>query len=254
MELKLEKINAHERDKRILFDEEPHIYYIDGSSDNISTTTFIHTLFSPFNADEIIKKMMNSKKWSGSPYFGMTSEEIKKKWSDNGKIASSAGTLMHRDIEYYYNDIEVNNDSSEYNYFLKFKEDFNYLKPFRTEWVIFDDDLKLSGSVDMVFYNTKNNTYEIYDWKRTKEIKKFNSFSNGNPPVEHLPDCNYWHYSLQLNIYRKILETKYNLPISKLCLVVCHPNQKSYQRIETPIMDVEVMDIFEKRLNDINNL
>ena len=42
--LKLEKINKHVRDERIVFDEEPHIYYVDGKSDNISVTTFIHKI------------------------------------------------------------------------------------------------------------------------------------------------------------------------------------------------------------------
>ena len=42
--LKLAKKNAHTRDKRLRFDEEPHLYYIDGINDNISVTTFIHTL------------------------------------------------------------------------------------------------------------------------------------------------------------------------------------------------------------------
>ena len=42
--LELEIKNAHERDKNIVFDEEPHIYYINGSNDNISITTFIHKM------------------------------------------------------------------------------------------------------------------------------------------------------------------------------------------------------------------
>ena len=37
--MELENLNSHNRDKNIVFDEGPHIYYINGSSDNISVTT-----------------------------------------------------------------------------------------------------------------------------------------------------------------------------------------------------------------------
>ena len=47
----------HERDTRIVFDEGPHIYYIDGSSDGyVSVTTFNHANFEHFDADKIIKE------------------------------------------------------------------------------------------------------------------------------------------------------------------------------------------------------
>jgi len=51
--LKLSKENAHPRDKRLRFDEEPHLYYIDGVNDNISVTTFIHTMFPSFDEEKI---------------------------------------------------------------------------------------------------------------------------------------------------------------------------------------------------------
>ena len=39
--------NPHPRDARIVFDEGPHVYYVDGCSDGyISSTTLIHS-FSP---------------------------------------------------------------------------------------------------------------------------------------------------------------------------------------------------------------
>lgn len=249
---KLYKLNNHIRDERIRFDEEPHIYYIDGKSYDESVTKFIHSLFPCFDADKVINNMKRSKKWNTSPYYGMTDDEIKNQWENNRIISSESGTKLHKDIELFYNDIDINNDSIEFKYFLKFNNDFNYLSPYRTEWEIFDEDYKLAGSIDMVYFNNTNNTYEIYDWKRSKEIKKFNQFENGFGDLNHLPNCNFWHYSLQLNIYKRILETKYNINISKLCLVVLHPLNTSYQRIECPNLDNEVNKILEKRLNMIN--
>ena len=138
--------NPHPRDKNILFDEGPHIYTIKGDSDYMSVTTWNHSHFAHFEPDKIIDKMMASKNWPQSKYYGKTRKEIKKMWSDNGKQASEAGTKMHYDIECFYNNMEVKNDSTEYNYFLRFHKQHTELEPYRTEWMIYDKELKLAGS------------------------------------------------------------------------------------------------------------
>ena len=85
--------------------------------------------------------------------------------------AAAAGTAMHYDIECYYNQCPNNNTSVEYEYFKQFLEDYPHLEPYRTEWTIFHEELRLSGSIDMVFRNKKDGTFSIYDWKRCREIK-----------------------------------------------------------------------------------
>ena len=237
----------HERDKRITFDEGPHIYTIDGKSDYTSVTTFIHSLFPKFNADKIIAGMMKSRKWSQSKYFGMTPDEIKKQWNENGKSASSAGTKLHYDIECFFNGNPNDNDSIEYMFFREFWEKYSSsLKPYRAEWMVFDEDVKLAGSIDMLF-EREDGDLEIYDWKRCKEIKKFNNFESGICDcVEHLPNSNFWHYSLQLNIYKEILERKYGKTVKGLYLVCLHPNKSGYERIKVPNLPQEVAGLFEK--------
>ena len=50
----------------------------------------------------------------------MTREQIKALWKENGRKASEAGTKMHYDIECFYNNMEVDNKSTEFEYFLRF--------------------------------------------------------------------------------------------------------------------------------------
>ena len=114
--------NPHERDSHIHFDEGPHIYTIDGDSDYMSVTTWNHSHFEKFNADKIIENMMKSKKWPESKYYSMTPEEIKDLWNKNGKEAAAAGTTMHENIERFYNECSVNDDSVEYTYFKQFHQ------------------------------------------------------------------------------------------------------------------------------------
>ena len=252
----LVKLNPHERDSRIVFDEGPHIYYIDGScNEYTSVTTFNHNHFEKFDADKIIKGMMKSKKWTQSKYYGLSVDEIKALWDKNRDEAAEAGTKMHYDIECYYNECPNENDSIEYDYFNNFLTAYPELKPYRTEWTVFHEELKLAGSIDMVFKDMNDGSLLIYDWKRCKEIVKSNSFGKwGNKEcIEHLPDTNYWHYCLQLNTYKAILEEKYGEKIKELYLVCLHPDNKNknYQRIKVVDLQTEVKELFELRKKEI---
>jgi CRISPR/Cas system-associated exonuclease Cas4 (RecB family) len=160
---------------------------------------------------------------------------------------------MHYDIECFYNNMDVENQSTEYNYFLSFHKQHNDMEAYRTEWMIYDKELKLAGSIDMVFKN-KDGTLSIYDWKRCKEIKKENRWDSAiTECINHLPDTNYWHYSLQLNTYKAMLEMNYGVKVRDLYLVCLHPNNKnqSYQKIKVPIMKKEIKELFELKKSSL---
>lgn len=246
----LAKKHPHPKDSLLTFDEGSHIYTIDGDSSYTSVTTFNHLHFQLFDADKIIQNMMRSKNWSKSKYFGQSPEEIKAGWEENRVAAARAGTNLHYDIECFYNNMESSNNSTEYNYFKEFAKKYQHLIPYRTEWMIYDKNLKLAGSIDMVFENP-DGSLSIYDWKRSKEIKKsstWNQFSK-TPCIEHIPDTNYWHYCLQLNTYKAILERNYKKIIKEMYLVCLHPENKnrSFQRIKVVELTNEMNALFNLR-------
>lgn len=248
--------HSHARDAHITFDEGPHIYTIDGDSDFMSVTTWNHSHFEHFDADAIIENMMRSKRWPQSKYYGMTPDEIKTLWEKNRDAAASAGTAMHLDIERFYNEVPVTNDSSEYEHFLQFHTFFQStrpeVRPYRTEWMVWDAELKFAGSIDMVYENP-DGTLLIYDWKRSKEIKKVNAWGKSahTECVSHLPDTNFWHYALQLNTYKALLEKNYGKRVVELALVCLHPDNKRFQVIKVPDLQREVAELFELRLKTL---
>ena len=254
---KLEKENVHPRDKDIEFDEGPHIYTVKGKQDYTSVTTWNHSHFAHFDSEKTIEKIISSGKTEDkkSKYYGMTRESILESWEKNRVEASTAGTKTHYNIECYYNGLEVDDDSIEYAYFKNFKRDNENLKAYRTEWCVFDEDLKLSGSIDMVFYDEETKKYCIYDWKRSKGIEYDNNYGKMaiTECINHLPDTNFWHYSLQLNIYKYILEKNYGIEIDKLCLVVLHPDHPlgNYEVIKVDVLEREVKDLCEYRKNQL---
>lgn len=265
--------NPHNRDVNIKFYEHGHRYEIttDPGKKYTSVTTLVHSQFPKFNADAVIAKIMKSKNWGpGHKYWGLTADEIKASWNTSGTAAANSGTNLHEQIEHFMNDKrftfhythrELFNEYNilkkyekiergiEWEFFLKFVEDTPHLKPYRTEWMIYDEDVKVAGSIDMVYENP-DGTLEIYDWKRCKEITKINGWNETatNPLIKHLQSTNFWQYSLQLNTYKYILESKYGKNVTKLCLVRIHPDSTTYELLEVPFLTKEVTDLFRERM------
>lgn len=248
----LSKKNAHPFDARIKFQKEGHKYWIDGNSENIiSSTTFIKQFFKEFDSDSAIKNILNSVDHQENPeykYYKMSAEDIKNSWESNGKISRDLGTSLHEDIENFYNEIEVKNDTIEYKYFLNFVSEHKDMKIYRTEWFIFSEIHRITGSIDAVFQNS-DGSLSIYDWKRSKDIS-FKSFNNekGKPPLDNVINSNYYHYSLQLNLYKTILETFYGKKIRDMFLIVLHPSEINYKKIKVIDMGNEINSILNFRL------
>ena len=272
----LQTNNAHIRDKNIQFYEPTHTYTIipDAKSKYKSVTTWNHSHFPHFDADDIIKKMMKSKGWKeGHKYWGLTAAQIKAMWSANGASVSGAGTNMHFEIECFMNNPDSKNPNYthadlledylakdqnittlEWQYFINYVKDTLHLKPYRTEWTIYHEDLKLAGSIDMVYENP-DGTLAIYDWKRAKDITRVNNFGKYaiTDCISHMPDSNFWHYALQLNTYKAILEEKYDKKITDLYLVRLHPDaeEKNYELIKLPDLTAEIKELFARRKKEI---
>lgn len=277
----LKQRHEHDRDKYLLFEEKWHKYTItnDPKSKYTSVTKVVHAQFPKFNPDLVIKKMMAGKNWNeDNKYWGMTPEEIKAQWNNNSKSVSGAGTDLHFNIEQFMNqwlvdeddklvdcdqemllecyiedketgDCVINNVSQEWKYFLNFIRDHLGLQPYRTEWMIYDEDLKIAGSIDMVYKN-EDGTLDIYDWKRAKEITHVNGFGETGigQHVQHITHSNFWHYSLQLNVYKAIIERKYGLKVRNLVLVQLHPESptKNYKLFPCADLSDEVNNMFHE--------
>lgn len=227
--------NKHNRDKRIKFYPEPHIYTIDRVPVQ-SASTIVSRFFPEFDIEYWSRKK--------APQLNMTSITVKKMWQQKGKNARDKGTFVHEQIEKYFLN-EKYEKTEEFYQFDQFINDHN-LNIYRTEWRIFCEDYNFAGTIDLVVKNN-DGSYHIYDWKRSKKvINEYNGtpitknkWQNGIGKLSHLDDTSYNRYSLQQNMYRYILETKYGISISKIYLVIIHPIYKRYYKVEVPRMQKE---------------
>jgi len=266
--------NSHHRDSNIKFFEKGHKYEIldEPGVKYTSVTTWNHTLFEQFDADAVIDAMMKGKGWKeGHKYWGLSKQQIKNQWNTNRDNVAGAGTDIHFEIECFNNNTSLvypytnkelyenymaNNSEKhlfkplEWQYFINFVRDNPDLKPYRTEWLVYNESVKISGSIDMVYENP-DGSLSIYDWKRAKNITRINNFNKFAlpPQICHIPDSNFWHYALQLNTYKFILEEIYGKIIKNLFLVRIHPEaeEKNYELIAIPNLSVEINDLILER-------
>ncbi len=214
-----------------------------------TVTKLSHLYFGEFNPDLVIQKMMASPKWPSSPYYGKTVEEIKTQWKTAGEESAKQGTKMHTHIENYYrHNTPWNDDTIECKNFNQFLKD-NVLTPFAFEMRVKLQYGKaiISGIIDAVFLDSAYNLV-LVDWKRCKDIKMDNSFENGTEFLSHLPNCNYIHYSLQLGIYKRIIQMTHKDQVSDL-YIINFSDPTGYQKIPAKPLEDEVTNILESIKN-----
>ena len=233
--------NKHPFDSTISFRVSDHLYIVNGVCLE-SVTAFVSNCFPKFNAE------LHAKQKAGA--LGISVQEVIEKWEQKGKESRDLGTAMHKKIENYYQGIDSANDDT-FNLFRIFANNIK-LVPYRTEWAVYDWEYKLAGTID--FVDCQNGQYTIYDWKRSDKIIangmpiKTNKYGEkGNYPLEHIDNSPYYHYALQLSLYKFILERNYGIKVDKLRLGIFHPTYNKPYLLEVPYLESEINSIFNLR-------
>lgn len=252
------KLNKHFRDDRIKFSSKEHAYTIDNVPAP-SATSLISKFFLEFDTKYWTRR--KATEYLNGEVFEETTEEnilieaerIRKEWKDKGTESVNKGTFLHEQIENYYLDLEYEEPEGFYQ-FLSFVADHNNLKPYRSEWRIFDESHNIAGTIDLLVENN-NGTYDMYDWKRSKKLVdptdgKINTDNYGKTGIgilEHIPDTSFNRYQLQQNIYRYILEEKYNLRINNMYLIVMHTDEgyNNYHKLKVHRSTKEVNNMLD---------
>ena len=229
----------------LCFDEASHRYTFN-EIELISVTTFLSKFFSKFDEEEVVNKIISSNNYKISTYqyYLKTKEEIIKEWRDCAKL----GTELHKQIEdYLIDDTTIYPEDSilkkEFSFFLNFLNDHPNEEFVASELRVFDMEAKIAGTIDGLFKNKDG--YIIYDWKRSKEIKFKNHFNKALKPINHLDDCNYNKYSLQLNTYKYILEKNYNIKVVDMYIVILYPTGDNYNKIQIHDMSDNINKIIK---------
>lgn len=157
----------------------------------------------------------------------MDDAHIQALWGLKGHRTSNRGTEAHYQIERFMNRDMCHVNTIEFSSFVSFALEVMLpmqLKAYRTEWRIFCEDTNVAGSVDFIG-ELPNGELVIIDWKRSDKLRdeattgvKF-YVEKMKTPMDHLPCSATAGYTLQLSLYRHIIQEHYNRRVVGLILV-----------------------------------
>lgn len=75
---------------------------------------------------------------------------------------------------------------------------------YRNEFLVYSKEALLCGRMDRNWLY-RDGYFDIDDWKTNKEMKFSNPFQKMTNGLEHLDDCLFNHYKLQISLYAKLL-------------------------------------------------
>ena len=177
----------------------------------------------------------------------LTTEDVKKKWAEEGRVAREKGTMFHslkEDEDKAIKDKPV--------YFTDFEGDIKPIRSLETledgiypELCLYNNEFQACGMTDRCIIETIDGVryIDLEDFKTSKTIDlesfydtRNQKYATLNAPLNHIMDCNFMKYSLQLSMYAFFLE-KYNFVPKDLILIhlivaETEPDKESKYKIE----------------------
>ena len=245
--------NRFPRETRILFNETEHVYTVDGVRVPRSVTGLVHKFVESFDPRDAIEAMQNGAHWEVKRQLYtndagelLTPDEIVCKWARNGEVQRARGQLLHYHAEQFLNGRAVEHPlSPEFRQFLAIHRTLlgEGLRVYRTELSVFHCGLRLAGQIDLLCLDAAG-AYVVVDWKRCKQMR-YDTRQPMKEPLCHLPSCNWYTYSLQLNLSAHILTSEYGLAVGRMLLGIVHPDKERGQLLSVPFLREEVESIVE---------
>ena len=201
----------------VIFKAENHKYEsLDPNEriDWISVTKFVGMFKQPFDP---VKQSIKSSKNPRSKWYGMSPEDIQAQWAAEADRAVTAGSFYHDQRESDLTSIDTIQRSGVnipiikpiWEGGVKHAPDQKLTEGIYPEHFVYLKSAGIRGQSDRV--EVVKDSVDIIDYKTNKEIKKA-GFTNWEGkvtkmlgPCEHLDDCNFNHYALQLSTYMYII-------------------------------------------------
>ena len=194
---------------------------------------------------------------------GIPKDKIIEEWDLHRERARATGIFLNKEVAAfftgsnmkgsfrftfngkYFQADEIINIEKEESLFKHFISQ-NPLQVYRTNFLVADSTWLLAGRVG--FIGKCSEGYVLYDWKRRNGITdKYgnaiteNAFGiKGTNGLENIWDTPFWHYALQLNLYRAILEKNHHLKICGIYLVDISQQRDNFAKIPVPLFDNEL--------------
>ncbi len=192
----------------IIFNAKSHTYYL-GSQALIPVTSIVKWLTPEFRSEEMLE--------SKAIELGKSKADIQAEWDLKRDAGLDKGTRVHNYIE---NVLE----GRDPRLLLSVNDHLHEMKQFdiawgrmcsnlsakfaRKEWTVGDSELGVAGRVDAILKVIIDSEERLclFDWKTGKFMIRRYAREMMLPPFDDLPCCEEIKYSIQLSLYRLIIE------------------------------------------------
>lgn len=229
----------------IVFNEEAHLYHYDGLLCT-SVTSVIGRYKEPFDTLKIATAYAVKR--------GLSVFDVIADWDEKKNDACDKGTHVHKyaELKFACKRYEVDSETMSEVLHKCFKiidafynDSKGKLIPIRSELVVGDKKRRLCGMIDQLFYNVKAQEFQIWDYKTNKAITTKNDYKKRmRNELWHLDDCEFNTYSLQLGLYKKIIEENTNIKIGSSYICWVNEVNDTYKPIKVANMDSEINKIW----------
>ena len=108
------------------------------------------------------------------------------------------------------------------------------------EMMVYSKEWMVAGTIDLVIETPQG--VILLDWKTTKNLRTENSYRKAKAPIDHLDDCNYVKYALQLNFYKELFERQFRKKVIEIGFVrLTNVEPSEYFPVEDLSREVELM-------------
>jgi hypothetical protein len=260
----------------IKFDQESHTYHDINGIEYKSVSKLLSGLSKPFDAKKIAPfvakkrdkdskamalqlKISQAEVIATYPIYkrGITTEEVLQEWDDVRNSSTDVGHRIHNALEKYAISTKVDPENVSLKEMIIAVNSLfcEYSKVFQ-EMVFHSAKYRIAGTADKPCFRTRkiDGTLDIFDYKTNEsrgieyESKYGDYMAN---PLDHLEDCNYNKYVMQLSIYGVMAQEMFNCKIGKLALIFIPPTDpNNFRVIPVPYMKHEAIALMKTNVTE----
>jgi len=248
------------------FIDETHTYYYKGEKVSISTTGLIHQYSNEFDKWEMSAHVARKR--------GISQLEVLEEWRVENLHSKIKGSMIHefaqslwegKDYIFKYDNIpeEINIRRLQEELLVMSNQAVNFYKDYKDLYDLVGCEIYLGvpdfdecGATDMLLKNKFTEELLVIDFKSNKRID-YESFGHKKMkiPLQKYEDCNYIHYSIQLNAYSYKIEYMTGIKVKEKLLIYFDCTKDNYEIIEPLEMRKEVIEIYEnRRVKNMNSV
>lgn len=225
----------------VIFNEEKHSYVNKYTGDlYTSTTTLIGKYKQAFEKDKISKAVARRE--------GVDQKVILDRWEAANKQSLEFGNKIHKIIETYLKSRSsyATSNLEERSIIDSFNEldIIDFSSEVLSEHQLANHEYMIAGTADII--QAKGAYFDVFDIKTNKKFNLYSQYDKFlKEPVDHLTECEYNTYNLQLSIYAYLYHQQTGRKARRLAVLYYDRGTNKFIEYPMAFLKKDVMTLFE---------